>query len=81
MLGAVMNVNTPVEERHPALLDVVALLIDRPDFGLPRGAVGTVVEPLDETTSLVEFSDNDGKAQAIVASSNGGLRVVKAGQS
>jgi len=57
-------------------LDVVALLIDRPDLGLARDAIGTIVEPLDETTSLVEFSDDAGHAQAIVACPHGGLRVV-----
>lgn len=66
----------PIEERRPELLDVVALLTDRPDLGLSRGAVGTVVEPLDESTSLVEFSDDTGHAQAIAACPNGGLRIV-----
>ena len=50
---------------QPALLDEVALLTDRPDAGLARGAIGIVVEPLDDATSLVEFSDDAGAAQAI----------------
>jgi hypothetical protein len=49
------------------LLDVVALLADVPDEGLARGQVGTVVESLDDATALVEFSDDDGQAYAVVA--------------
>ncbi len=33
---------------------------------LARGQVGTVVESLDETTALVEFSNDEGRAYAIV---------------
>lgn len=76
LLGGVMNSILPTESRRPELLDVVALLIDRPDLGLSRGAIGTVVQPLDESTSLVEFSDDTGYAQAIVACPHQGLRVV-----
>jgi hypothetical protein len=36
------------------------------DDGLVRGRVGAVVEPLAETTALVEFSDDDGRANGIV---------------
>jgi hypothetical protein len=50
---------------QPAVLDVVALLGDRPADNLARGQVGTVVETLDETTVLVEFSDDNGRANAI----------------
>jgi hypothetical protein len=50
----------------PSVLDVVALLADRPADNLARGQVGTVVEPLDENTALVEFSDDQGRAYAIV---------------
>jgi hypothetical protein len=48
-----------------SLLDVVALLADRPAENLERGQVGTVVEALDESTALVEFSDDQGRAYAI----------------
>ncbi|MSP03286.1 MAG: DUF4926 domain-containing protein [Acetobacteraceae bacterium] len=65
-----------LEVHRPALLDVVALLIGRPDLGLPRGAAGTVVDTLDDATSLVEFSDDTGEAQAIVACPHRGLRVL-----
>jgi len=49
-----------------ALLSPVALLRDLPEQGLVRGQVGTIVERLDETTSLVEFSDDRRRAYAIV---------------
>jgi hypothetical protein len=49
---------------RPSLLDVVALLTDRPDHRLARGQVGTVVEQLDDETLLVEFSDDQGRAYA-----------------
>jgi len=51
---------------RPELLDAVALLADLPKAGLARGQVGTVVEPIDESTALVEFSDDEGRAYAIV---------------
>jgi hypothetical protein len=50
---------------QPDLLDAVALLADVPAHRLSRGQVGTVVEFLDETTSLVEFSDEQGHAYAL----------------
>jgi hypothetical protein len=56
-----MNSKSP--ELH--LLDAVALLTDVPSHRLSRGQVGTVVELLDETTSLVEFSDEHGHAYAL----------------
>ncbi len=49
----------------PHVLDVVALLADRPADALARGQVGTVVESLDDQTVLVEFSDDEGRAYAI----------------
>jgi len=63
MLGAVMN-----DEKGTTLLvlDAVALLTDLPAQRLGRGQVGTIVELLDEKTSLVEFSDEQGRAYAIV---------------
>jgi hypothetical protein len=51
---------------RPSMLKVVALLTDLSAEGLVRGQVGTVVERLDEQNSLVEFSDDQGKAFAIV---------------
>lgn len=60
----------------PSVLDVVALLADLPVAGLPRGQVGTVVESLDDKTLLVEFSDDDGRAYAIVPCSRADLLVL-----
>jgi hypothetical protein len=53
-------------DRQPAVLDVVALLDARPKDKLARGQVGTVVEALGDTDVLVEFSDEDGRAFAVV---------------
>jgi hypothetical protein len=50
----------------PSLLDVVALLAERPADNLARGQVGTVVETLDGNAALVEFSDDQGRAYAVV---------------
>jgi len=54
------------ENSAPATLDVVALLADRPADNLARGQVGTVVETLGAEALLVEFSDDDGRAYALV---------------
>jgi hypothetical protein len=48
------------------LFESVALSADRPQDGLARGQVGTVVESLDENSALVEFSDEQGRAYAVV---------------
>lgn len=65
LLGVVMS---DTKKAAPLLsdLDVVALLSDRPADGLARGQVGTVVDTLGESDVLVEFSDEDGRAYAIV---------------
>ncbi len=60
-----MNAKKPERSKAPSLLDVVALLTDHPIEGLARGQVGTIVERLDDKTSLVEFSDDQGRAYAI----------------
>jgi hypothetical protein len=52
-------------KKSPSLLDVVALLTDLPAEGLARGQVGTIVELLDGTSVLVEFSDDQGRAYAL----------------
>ena len=62
MLGAMMQTK---KGSSPSLLDVVALLTDRPAERLTRGQVGTVVEQLDDKTLLVEFSDDQGRAYAV----------------
>jgi hypothetical protein len=65
MLGAMMVSTDNLENEGPRLLDVVALLSDVPAQRLARGQVGTVVELLDASTSLVEFSDEQGQAYAV----------------
>jgi Domain of unknown function (DUF4926) len=66
MLGAMMTSKDVTGNAGPSLLDVVALLSDLPTQQLARGQVGTVVELLDDSTSLVEFSDERGQAYAVV---------------
>ena len=61
-----MTVRKQTNGALPLLLDVVALLADMPANSLTRGQVGTVVEQLDDTTMLVEFSDEAGCAYALV---------------
>jgi hypothetical protein len=58
-------------------LDVVAILEDVPDRGLVRGQVGTVVEKLAPGTFEVEFSDNNGRTYATLATSADKLLVLK----
>ncbi len=49
--------------------DVVAFLIDRPEAGLHRGDIGTVIQVFGSTPErpaglIVEFVDENGKVQA-----------------
>ena len=46
---------------------MVALLKELPAQQLARGQVGTIVEQLDDKTSLVEFSDDQGRAYAVAS--------------
>ena len=48
-------------------LDVVALLRDIPEKSLVAGQVGTILEILDEDVFEVEFSDDLGKAYAMLS--------------
>ena len=59
----------------PQLLDVVALVYDRPGDGLVRGQVGTIVEDLSAGVFEVEFSD-DGKTYAMLPLSTDELIVL-----
>ena len=57
-----------MNEASPQPIDppsVVALLAEHRALGLQRGQVGTVVERLDDTTVLVEFADENGRAYEI----------------
>ena len=65
MLDIVMNKISKTTKKAPVLLDVVALLTDFPEKSLATGQVGTIVELLDATNLLVEFSDDEGRAYAI----------------
>ena len=58
-------------------LSAVALLRDLPRHGLVRGQVGTVVDAFDETTALVEFSDDNGVAYAIVPCPRDALLILR----
>ena len=49
------------------VLDTVALLEDDPKNNLLRGQVGTIVEVLEEGIFEVEFSDSNGRTQALLA--------------
>jgi Domain of unknown function (DUF4926) len=60
-----MNTKKPAKSKKPSHLDVVALLTDLPAQHLSRGQVGTIVEQLDDQTSLVEFNDDQGRAYAV----------------
>jgi hypothetical protein len=64
------------EKKGPAVLDVVALLADLPGEGLARGQVGTVVELFDERNVLVEFTDDQGRAYAVVPCPRSALLVL-----
>jgi hypothetical protein len=61
-----MRVEARARSELGAELSAVALLRDLSKYGLIRGQVGTIVEALDEATALVEFSDDGGRAYAIV---------------
>ena len=65
MLGVMMHTTKDTKDERPARLEVVALLTDLPAQGLARGQVGTIAEQLDDNTSLVEFSDDQGPAYAV----------------
>jgi hypothetical protein len=60
-----MEAKKQAKSETPSVLDVVALLTDLPAERLARGQVGTIVEQLDDTTFLIEFSDDQGRAYAI----------------
>lgn len=59
------------------LLDVVALLEDKPDQGLVAGQVGTVVEMHAPDTFEVEFLDANGRTVAVTELSRTELLVLK----
>ena len=56
---------TVMQEAPVKLLDVVALLEDKPDERLISGQVGTVVEVLAPDVFEVEFLDSQGQTVAL----------------
>jgi hypothetical protein len=68
---------TPKSGEARDVLSTVALLRDLPQHRLVRGQIGTIVEALDEATTLVEFSDDDGRAYAIVPCPRDALLVLR----
>lgn len=76
VLGVAMTVTHQSDEASD-LLSAVALLRDLPEHGLARGQVGTIVEPLDEATALVEFSDDEGSAYALVPCPRDALLILR----
>ena len=58
-------------------LSAVALLSDTPARGLVRGQVGAIVDTLDDSTALVEFSDDQGRAYAITPCPREALLVLR----
>ena len=63
---------TPVK-----LLDVVALLVDKPEEELVTGQVGTVVEILASDVFEVEFLDSKGRTVAVTELKREELLVLK----
>jgi hypothetical protein len=59
------------------LLDVVALLDDKPAEGLSAGQVGTVVEVFATDTFEVEFLDANGRTVALAELKRSELLVLK----
>jgi len=58
-------------------LEVVALLVDLPEFDLVVGQVGTAVERLDDEVYEVEFCDDEGRTYAEPALQAGQLMALR----
>lgn len=54
-----------MQEPPLKLLDVVAVLEDKPDRGLLSGQVGTVIEELGPGVFEIEFLDSNGRTIAL----------------
>jgi Domain of unknown function (DUF4926) len=66
-----------VQKVSVKLLDVVALLDDKPPEGLVAGQVGTVVEVLAPDAFEVEFLDANGRTVALTELKRAELLVLK----
>ena len=60
------------------LLDTVILLEDNPEKNLTRDAIGTIAYVLAEDVFEVEFADDEGRTQTLVALPATALEVVDA---
>jgi hypothetical protein len=69
-----MSAKKNTKNERSSLLAAVALLTDLPAQRLARGQVGTIVEQLDDTTSLV--SDEQGRAYAVAPCQRADLLVL-----
>lgn len=72
-----MSGTTRKKSDGPSVLDVVALLTDKPEAQLLRGQVGTVVDQLEQNVVLVEFSDDEGRAYAVAPCAGQELLVLR----
>jgi hypothetical protein len=59
------------------LLDVVALLVDKPAEGLVTGHVGTIVEMFSPDDYEVEFLDSEGRTFALTELKRNDLLLLK----
>jgi hypothetical protein len=66
-----------VQNRPLKLLDVVALLVDKPEERLVTGQVGTVVELLSPDFYEVEFLDSKGHTIAVTELKRGDLLLLQ----
>jgi Domain of unknown function (DUF4926) len=75
--AASVSANRDAADQVPDLLEAVALLVERPENGIGRGSVGTVVDMLDGEHVLVEFADDQGRAYAITPCPTNELLVLR----
>ena len=68
---------TAMRNKTVKLLDVVALLVDKPADGLVSGHVGTVVEVFSPEVFEVEFLDLEGRTFALTEVKRTELLVLK----
>ncbi len=68
---------TTMRNKTVKLLDVVALLVDKPAEGLVSGHVGTVVEVFSPEVFEVEFLDPEGRTFALTEVKRAELLVLK----
>jgi len=71
------DIRKSVQKTPVKLLDVVALLEDKPAEGLVAGQVGTVVDVLAPNAFEVEFLDSNGRTVALLELTRAHLLVLK----